>query len=47
MKKQNETPMYLHGLEGKPWGTKGAWMTATFNGTAPEMPAKMETSMRF
>ena len=32
--------MYLHGLEGSPKGTKGAWMTARFGAEAPEMPAR-------
>ena len=33
-------PLYLHGLEGSPKGTKGAWMTARFGAVAPEMPAR-------
>jgi len=33
-------PMYLHGLEGSPKGTKGAWMTERYGASAPEMPAK-------
>ena len=32
-------PMYLHGLEAKPWGTKGAWMTRTYGGSGPELPS--------
>ena len=40
MKNTSQRPMYLHGLEGSPQGTKGAWMTRTFGAYAPTMPAK-------
>ena len=33
-------PMYLHGLEGSPKGTKGGWMVREYDAHAPEMPAK-------
>ena len=36
-----QKPMYLHGLEGSPKGTKGAWMVQHYGAHAPEMPAKM------
>ena len=35
-----QRPMYLHGLEGNPEGTKGDWMTQPLGATAPKLPAR-------
>ena len=40
-------PMYLHGLEGSPRGTKGAWMTRMYDASAPEMPARSHVQDAF
>jgi len=32
-------PIYIHGLEGGPQGTKGAFVTERFGGSGPDMPA--------
>ena len=35
----NPFPVYLHGLEGDPKGTKGAFITRIFGHSGPKMPA--------
>ena len=44
---ENAKPMYLHGLEGSPKGTKGAWMVREYDAHAPEMPAKLGNPKAF